>query len=61
MRAIALSVVLLVSATPLAAQSASLVYMLGADTAAIEQYTRTATALDGEMVQRAGAGILRIR
>ena len=61
MRAIVFSVVLLAGAVPLAAQSASLVYMLGADTAAIEQYTRSATAIDGEMVQRTGAGVLRIR
>jgi len=48
-------------AAPLAAQSASLVYTLGKDTVAIEQWTRTATALDGEMVQRNGAVVARIR
>ena len=47
--------------TPLAAQAASLVYTLGKDTLAIEQWTRTATALDGEMVQRNGAAVARIR
>lgn len=46
---------------PLAAQSASLVYTLGKDTVAIEQWTRSATALDGEMVQRNGAVVARIR
>ncbi len=46
---------------PLAAQSASLVYTLGKDTVAIEQFTRTATALEGEMVQRAGAVVTRFR
>lgn len=46
---------------PLAAQSASLVYTLGTDTLAIEQWTRTATALDGEMVQRNGLGVARLR
>ena len=46
---------------PLAAQSASLVYTLGTDTLAIEQWTRTATALDGEMVQRNGLVVARLR
>lgn len=46
---------------PLAAQAASLVYTLGKDTLAIEQWTRTATTLDGEMVQRNGAAVARIR
>lgn len=48
-------------AAPLAAQSASLVYTLGKDTVAIEQYTRSATAVEGEMVQRAGAAVTRFR
>lgn len=46
---------------PLSAQAASLVYTLGKDTVAIEQWTRTATALDGEMVQRNGAVVARTR
>ncbi len=44
---------------PLAAQSASLVYTLGKDTVAVEQFTRTATAMNGEMVQRNGAAVVR--
>ena len=44
----------------LSAQTASVVYRLGADTVAIEQYTRTATKLTGEMVQRSGAAVVRI-
>lgn len=48
-------------ATSLAAQSASLVYTLGRDTVAIEQWTRSATALEGEMVQRNGAVVARVR
>lgn len=44
---------------PLAAQSASLVYRLGKDTVAIEQFTRTATAINGEMVQRNGPAVIR--
>lgn len=46
---------------PLSAQAASLVYTLGKDTVAIEQWTRTATALDGEVVQRNGAVVARTR
>lgn len=42
----------------LPAQSASLVYRLGKDTVAIEQYTRTATGVEGEMVQRSGAAVV---
>lgn len=61
MRPLLLSLVLLTAAAPVAAQSASLVYTLGTDTVAIEQWTRTATAVDGEMVQRNGAVVARIR
>ncbi len=45
----------------LSAQSASVVYRLGKDTVAIEQYTRTATSLTGEMVQRSGAAVARVQ
>ena len=51
----------LVAAIPLAAQQASLVYRLGKDTVAVEQYTRTATRLRGEMVQRTGADVVRVQ
>jgi hypothetical protein len=61
MRALVLPLSLLVVASPLAAQSASFVYTLGKDTVAVDQYTRTATALEGEMVQRAGAAVARTR
>lgn len=44
-----------------AAQSATLVYKLGKDTLAIEQYTRTATSLSGDMVQRSGAAVVRVQ
>jgi Protein of unknown function (DUF2911) len=50
----------LVSATQLPAQNASIVYRLGTDTVAIEQYTRTTTRLTGEMVQRSGAAVVRV-
>ncbi len=47
--------------SPLGAQQASLTYMLGKDTVAVEQFTRTATSLVGEMVQRTGAAVLRFQ
>ena len=47
--------------TPLAAQSASFVYRLGKDTVAVEQYTRTATAMSGEMAQRNGPTVTRLQ
>ncbi len=49
-----------ISASQLSAQSASVEYRLGADTVAIEQFTRTATKLTGEMVQRSGAAVVRV-
>ncbi len=51
----------LLAATPTSAsaQSASLVYRLGKDTVAIEQFTRSATGMTGEMVQRSGAAVAR--
>ncbi len=42
------------------AQAASMVYRLGKDTIAIEQFTRTATRLSGEMVQRSGTAVARV-
>ena len=52
---------LLLVATPalLSAQAASLTYLLGKDTLAIEQYTRTPTGITGEMVSRQGAAVVR--
>ncbi|MEQ1692013.1 MAG: DUF2911 domain-containing protein [Gemmatimonas sp.] len=38
-----------------------MVYRLGKDTLAIEQFTRTATAMTGEMVQRSGTAVVRIQ
>ncbi len=51
----------LLAATPTSAsaQFASLVYRLGKDTVAIEQFTRSATGMTGEMVQRSGAAVAR--
>ncbi|MBY0491078.1 MAG: DUF2911 domain-containing protein [Gemmatimonadaceae bacterium] len=45
----------------LQAQPASFVYRLGKDTAAVEQYTRTATSIAGDMVQRNGPAVARYR
>ncbi len=47
------------SALPLAAQPSSMIYRLGKDTVAIEQFTRTTTGVTGEMVQRSGAAVVR--
>lgn len=48
------------AATSLAAQPVSFVYRLGADTAAVESYTRTGNRITGAMVQRAGAAVTRL-
>jgi hypothetical protein len=52
---------LLLLPTALVAQPASFVYRLGKDTAAVEQFTRTATSVAGDMVQRNGPAIARYR
>jgi hypothetical protein len=55
-----IALLLLVAAPSTAsAQDALLVYRLGKDTLAVEQYRRTATAMSGEMVQRNGAAVVR--
>ncbi len=41
------------------AQDAAIVYRLGKDTAAIEQFSRTASKFTGENVVRIGAGVMR--
>lgn len=50
-----------VAAEAAAQSTASFVYRLGKDTVAIEQYTRTATGMSGEMVQRSGAAVARFQ
>lgn len=50
-----------VAAAPVGAQQASFVYRLGKDTVAIDQYTRSANQLSGEMVQRTGASVVLVR
>ena len=42
-----------------AGQETTIVYRLGRDTAAVEQYMRTGNRLTGEMVQRTGAAVTR--
>jgi hypothetical protein len=42
------------------AQEGTIVYRLGNDTVAIEQFARTATRMTGEMVTRAGAAVQRV-
>jgi hypothetical protein len=49
----------LIAAAPLAAQDATIVYRLGRDTVAVEQFSRTAARFTGEMVTRAGTAVTR--
>ena len=48
-------------ATIAASQPATMVYRLGTDTLAIEQFTHTANKLTGEMVQRSGGAVVRVK
>jgi hypothetical protein len=41
------------------AQDGTIVYRLGRDTVALEQFSRSATRMSGEMVTRAGAAVIR--
>ncbi|MEO8622368.1 MAG: DUF2911 domain-containing protein [bacterium] len=57
-----LAVLAFAGSVPLAtagAQQASFVYRLGKDTLAVEQYTRTATRLTGDVVSRSGVAVVR--
>lgn len=58
-----LSLTLFLLSTPviIPAQQASLVYRLGKDTVAIEQFTRSSNRISGEMVQRSGAVVSVVR
>lgn len=49
----------LVCSAAVSAQTTTIVYKLGTDTVAIEQYTRTGNKLAGEMVQRNGTAVFR--
>ncbi|MDP2956588.1 MAG: DUF2911 domain-containing protein [Longimicrobiales bacterium] len=50
---------LAVTAPAARAQDGTIVYQLGRDTLAVEQFTRSATRLAGEMVTRSGAAVTR--
>ncbi|MHB1192689.1 MAG: DUF2911 domain-containing protein [Longimicrobiales bacterium] len=50
-----------VAAPSAGAQDGVIVYTLGRDTLAIEQFSRTATRLAGEMVSRSGAAVTRMQ
>jgi hypothetical protein len=59
-----LSLMMLAAVAPLcsaAAQQAAMVYRLGRDTVAIEQFTRSGNRLSGEVVTRAGAAVTRLQ
>jgi hypothetical protein len=61
MRAIPVLLGLLAVTTSAPAQQTTLVYRLGKDTAAIEQYTHQNNRIAGIMVQRAGPGVSVVR
>ena len=61
MRPIVLSLAFAVTTSPLAAQQATLTYLLGKDTSAIEQYTHQGNRIAGTMVQRAGTAVSVVR
>ena len=61
MRLLLVPLLLPVSALSAVAQQASFVYRLGRDTVAIEQFTRSANRVSGEMVQRTGPGVVLVR
>lgn len=50
-----------IALSSLAAQSATMVYKLGTDTLAVEQYTRTGNKMSGDMVQRSGLAVVRFQ
>lgn len=51
----------LAGAVPVSGQGASFVHRLGRDTMAVEQYTRTANRLTGEVATRMGAAVTRLQ
>lgn len=53
----AMALLSLIAATSANAQQASIVYRLGKDTVAVEQFTRTGNRLTGETVARSGGAI----
>ena len=61
MRPILPAFLLAVTTSSLGAQQATLTYMLGKDTSAVEQYTHQGNRISGMMVQRAGAAVSVVR
>jgi hypothetical protein len=59
MRSASLTVALIATVPAMAHAQASFVYRLGKDTVAVEQYTRTANRLTGEVASRQGAVVVR--
>ena len=57
----AIAAALMLGAMPLAAQQTTLVYRLGKDTVAIEQYTNQGNRIAGTMAQRVGAAVTVVR
>jgi hypothetical protein len=51
----------LAGALPVGGQQATLVHRLGRDTMAVEQYTRTANRLAGEVLSRMGGAVTRVQ
>jgi hypothetical protein len=60
-RILAAATMLVTSTSAAHAQDATIVYRLGKDTAAIEQFSRSASRLAGEMVQRTGGVVFRLQ
>src|SRR5687768_15411702 len=57
----ALAVAALGAVTPTTAQEASFIHRLGRDTMAVEQFTRTANRIVGEVASRTGAAVTRFQ
>ena len=58
-KAFCLAVISALPITPLYSQQSSFVYKLGKDTVAVEQFTRTAKQVTGEVASRSGAVVTR--
>src|SRR5215831_15785590 len=59
MKSRAIAAAALICAARLSAQDATIVYRLGRDTVAVEQFTRSATKFSGETVVRSGPTVSR--
>ncbi|MDQ6610946.1 MAG: DUF2911 domain-containing protein [Gemmatimonadota bacterium] len=58
---VTLSLALLLHSAVAACQPATMVYRLGTDTLAVEQFTRAGNRMTGEMVQRNGLAVVRYK